>query len=664
MKIKVDWNGGYIESLIIKDKERISSKQPIFSLRLRNELGEAFDYNSFDGKFQDGLYVGIPNVKSVKVLMDESCREIKWRISVCPEEGFAVEYVDFPKLALPDLKAQDPKNGGKVLLPLNEGVLIDDRELRESGLFRPMEPQYPSKGWYMVFPNMMSSQLMGYVWDDCGIYFGAHDKDRGVKGIDFVCSENGITLRMRLYSGCDIGEIFTTDYDLVWRETDGHWESMGEIYRDWFESALPPRAKKIIENENLPDWYKDFLLVIAYPVKGWFDSDKMVPNALYPYTNALPILDEIKELTNSRIMALLMHWEGTAPWSPPYVWPPFGDVDNFEKFKESLHKNDDLLGVYCSGFGYTLDSKLGEYNREQEFNEKHLIDGMCAGPDGKVLNSTICNNLRTGYDICPASPVGREVVFDAYTPLFNSGVDYSQILDQNHGGGQYFCYSREHGHPFIPGKWMTENMQGVLSEWNDLGKGMLFGCESAAAEPFVGNLLLSDNRYELNYKAGAPVPLYSFIYHEYLHNFMGNQCSCPFAGLKGSLNYRIAYSFSIGDLLTLTMQPDGEFVYNWCARPTELRPDRKLVLKFISNLAKFYREKGGKYLCCGRMTIPEDFACETVTYWKNTLHAVHCTAWENGNEKVHILVNPDEFDRKVTLGGKEYTVPALNAILV
>ena len=83
---------------------------------------------------------------------------------------------------------------------------------------------------------------------------------------------------------------------------------------------------------------------------------------------------------------------------------------------------------------------------------------MCAGPDGKVAISRICTGQRKGYDICPASPVGREILKEAYMPLFESGVDYSQILDQNHGGGQYFCYSAEHGHAPAPGPWMTEEM--------------------------------------------------------------------------------------------------------------------------------------------------------------------------------------------------------------
>ena len=123
---------------------------------------------------------------------------------------------------------------------------------------------------------------------------------------------------------------------------------------------------------------------------------------------------------------------------------------------------------------------------------------MCTGYDGRVAISNICTSQRKGYDICPASEEGRSILMDAYMPLFESGVDYAQILDQNHGGSQYFCHSRIHGHPVAPGAWMTETMQNLLGEWNRKAGKMLFGCESAAAEPFIGNLLFSDNRYREN----------------------------------------------------------------------------------------------------------------------------------------------------------------------
>jgi hypothetical protein len=210
--------------------------------------------------------------------------------------------------------------------------------------------------------------------------------------------------------------------------------------------------------------------------------------------------------------------------------------------------------VYCSGFGYTLKSNLvDDYDCSEICEREGLTAGMCAGPDGKVAISRICPGQRKGYDICPASEVGHDILAKAYEPLFESGIDYAQILDQNHGGGQYFCYSREHGHPPVPGAWMTENMQSMLTEWNGKAGNMLLGCESAAAEPFIGNMLMSDNRFELNYPFGKPVPAYAYIYHEYVRNFMGNQCGCPFEPCVDTLRYRLAYSFSIGDIMTLVL---------------------------------------------------------------------------------------------------------------
>ncbi|MBQ8526309.1 MAG: hypothetical protein IJ460_06320 [Clostridia bacterium] len=668
MKVKINWEGGYVESLFIGGKEQLSARLPLFTVCLRGIDGDTFITDAFEGQYADGFYTGFEHIESVCVHAAEEQQEMRWRISVKPESGWAVEWVDFPTVSLPDLKAQDSENGGRILYPYNEGVIIEDRILRENSAFCSNEPKYPSNGCMPVFPNMICSQLMAYLWDDYGLYMGVHDPYRALKSIDFVGNGSGVTMRIRLFGGHDFGETFDTDWDIVWRRIDGAWQSAAEIYRSWFETALPPRAKKVEENTALPEWYSDSPLVVSYPVRGRFDTDDMQPNALYPYTNAMPVINAIKERTGSRIMTLLMHWEGTAPWAPPYVMPPYGDAANFDEFKAALHAQGDLLGVYCSGFGYTIQSNLDDYNCLADYEARNLQEGMCAGPDGKVAVSDICCAQRHGYDICPASPVGRDILAEAYHPLLKSDIDYAQILDQNHGGGQYLCYSREHGHPPVPGRWMTENMQQLLSEWNELSEKILFGCESAAAEPFIGNLLLSDNRYELGYHTGVPVPLYSYIYHEYLRNFMGNQVCCPFDANVDTLSYRLAYSFSIGDCMTVVLSPDGEFLTCWGAHPDEPKADKERALTLIANLTKFYKEKAKPYLCSGRMTSPMSFRCNTLSYKTEQsvchLPSVLCSAWESGEGRVHIFVNPEPYEQTVEFDGGAITIPALDAVII
>jgi len=677
MTLNTDFSAGHVDSLIIAGKERVSSKIPLFRVGLRGSDGvltrtDAYSakectltengavYSDFDGF--DGL--------TVRVSLGDSDGEADWRICVDPgSRDKLVEWVDFPLVNLPALK-ENSADGGSVLFPYNEGALVDDINLRENTHFRHCEPEYPSEGLFAVFPNMVCSQMLGYIWDDCGLYIGAHDAKRGVKGIDFYGENGGVTMQFRLYCGVDFGEEYRQDYPVIWAAVGGRWEDAAERYRQWFETALPPRCKKIRDNENLPGWYEDSPLIVSYPVRGIHDMDKMDPNRLFPYTNALPLIDELREASGSRIMVLLMHWEGTAPWAPPYVWPPYGGEDNFIQFMDALHEKGDLLGVYCSGFGYTIQSNLiDEYNCQAEYDKRGLKAGMCAGPDNQVHISRICTGQRSGYDICPASDTGREILREAYKPLLESGIDYAQILDQNHGGGQYFCYSRDHGHPPAPGAWMTENMQDMLSEWNAMAGKTLFGCESAAAEPFVGNLLLSDNRFELNYFLGKAVPLYAYIYHEYLRNFMGNQVSCPFRSDVDSLRWRMAYSFAAGDCMTLVLTPDGILMPNWGTRDFEHAPDREKTLEMVKNLTRFYRDEAKPYLMNGRMIPAEDVQCASVEFEiigrMRAFPALHTSAWEAADGKrAQVIVNPGDRDEVCTIGGQEITVGALDAVLV
>lgn len=678
MTLTVNFEKGEIDSLILGGKERLASHLPLFKIGMRDKSGEYTVLSAYDAKncmlTEDGaIYTAFQNAfesLSVRVYLNVQDESAAWRIAIDGiDNDTLAEWVDFPLLSLPKLADNNSeKTGGKVLFPYNEGVLVSNLNNR-----RHREPVYPSLGNYAIFPNMVCSQMLAYLWDDIGLYIGAHDPSRAVKGIDFFEENDATTMQIRLFCGVSFGENFETDYPIIWSVVGSNWESAAEKYRTWFEAALPPRAKKIAENPDLPEWYKDSPLIVSYPVRGVHDMDTMTPNAYYPYTNALPMIEELNKEIDSRIMVLLMHWEGTAPWAPPYVWPPFGDEKDFIEFQNKLHAKKNLLGVYCSGFGYTIQSNLIEdYNKQAEYDENGLSDGMCAGANGQVAISKICTGQRSGYDICPASPVGRKLLDKAYQPLFESGLDYVQILDQNHGGGQYFCYSENHGHPPAPGAWMTQNMQQMLSDWNKKAPSKLFGCESAAAEPFIGNLQFSDNRFELNYAFGRPVPLYAYLYHEYLRNFMGNQVACGFQAGVDTLPYRIAYSFAAGDAMTIVLNPEGNILSYWGQRDFSKLPNKKNVLQLIKNLTGFYKEQASPYLFSGRMIESPQIDCETVTYptgkrdliYQVEFPAVHATAWEFNGKRVLILVNPQVKPITCKVSDKEIRVPPLDAMLI
>ncbi|MBQ7337530.1 MAG: hypothetical protein IJW40_03640 [Clostridia bacterium] len=679
LELHVDWERGVIDSLMLGGQERTAAPRPLFAARLRHRSGEAVHMQATQARSvktdgQGAVYSDFGEeapALSVRVSMTEG-ETVDWYIRVdgVPTE-YAVEWVDFPQICLPRLIECDTR-GGRILLPYNEGVLISNDERRARGMLPHMEPEYPSLGAYAVFPNMICSQFLAYLYDDVGLYIGAHDPQRAPKGIDFYTDGDGILLQMRLFCGTDFGQAFAPSYPIVWRACEGRWESAAEIYRAWFEMHLPPRVIRTAQNPALPAWYEDAPLVVTYPVRGIHDMDEMTPNALFPYVNALPVLEKIKRATDSRIMALLMHWEGTAPWAPPYVWPPYGGEVGFFAFRDRLHQQGDLLGVYCSGFGYTLQSNLIEsYCMEKELERRGLLDAMCHSPAGEPQISKICTGQRKGYDICPACESGRELLMEAYAPLFECGIDYAQILDQNHGGGQYLCYARHHGHPAMPGAWMTENMQSLLGDWNERAAGMLFGCESAAAEPFIGNLAMSDNRFELNYAHGTPVPLYAYIYHEYVRNFMGNQCCCTLSTQCDTLRYRLAYAFSIGDLMTLTLSPNGALMTHWGTRDFAHAPDMEKTLTLIKNLTKFYREQAKEYLYDGRMCQSHAYECGEISiplsgaYGTTRLPRLLLSAFcGEGGKVAHIVVNPEDVPVALTLDGCAYTVPALDALLI
>lgn len=662
-RVCLDWKSGVMSSLTYKGREMLSYRQhPIFTMRLRDTDGNMLILNPAGAQVvekPDGALYDFRNGISVQIHANVRSDQLVWKASWITPEHMTAEYLDFPALTV---SGKLLKNGGdgSVLWSYNEGGLVEDGTLKPE----MVDPEYPSMGGYSMFPYMLCAQFTAYMFCGSGLYMGVHDVQRAPKGLDFACHEDSIEFRNRLFLGGD-----NATPEIIWQFFQGDWMDAADIYREWFETNLPSALQKVSENPNLPTWYREMPIVITYPVRGIHDMDEMKPNKFFPYGNALPVIDEFAEKMHSKIMVLLMHWEGTAPWAPPIVWPPYGGEEMFKKFMDDLHDKGHLLGVYCSGLGWTEQSNLiAEYCTNDRIEREKLQGAMCLAPDGSLPHSRICTGQRSGYDICPASKKGKALLAEAFDPLFAAEPDYIQAMDQNHGGSMYFCYSRDHGHPPVPGAWMTRTMQDMMATWKKACPNTLLGCESAAAEPYMEWLTLSDNRYELNYRYGIAVPLYSWLFHPYLHNFMGNQVAAPFTYDTQGINYRLAYSFLAGDLLTLVLNDEGEIMFHWGMRDFSHHSDKDQILTFCEHLHQF-QLKYRSYFSDGTMIRPQKWECAEIEIGLSEgLSPVHeksvlSCAWRNpDNEEMQFFVNYTDKPVSVNIGGLTLTVPALDVV--
>jgi hypothetical protein len=136
---------------------------------------------------------------------------------------------------------------------------------------------------------------------------------------------------------------------------------------------------------------------------------------------------------------------------------------------------------------------------------------------------------RPSYPACLGVPRTREIALAYVATLAGElGLDMIQFFDQNLGGVTFPCYAEDHGHPSVPGPWMTTAMTAFM---NDLAmtaaraagpadRATAISVESAPAEIHLGSVGLCDIRAVVEgHHATDPlwdgaIPLFHFLYHE------------------------------------------------------------------------------------------------------------------------------------------------------
>ena len=615
--------------------------------------------------------------------------DIFWNIDITPgRDYFKVEWVDFPRIKFKE------SSSCQYLIPCAEGVLISDLEERQQkAAFKCNLVEYAYNGVDSLYPGAAAAQFEAVYDDVCGLYIGCHDTEDFPKVVDFMPDNGRGRSVLQHFTGGE-GKL---SYNVVLRSFTGNWQDAADIYRNWMENAdvMPEKLA-----DNMPEVLAESPVVIAYPVKGFgSDAGGLIPNEYYPYTNGLPVMERYSKVWNNSVMALLMHWEGTAPWAPPFIWPPSGGEALLKEYIDAMHEKGNTVGLYSSGIAWTQKSMIDpDYSLEERFVAENVADEICIGPRGEAWSS-VCNSplgQRIGYDLCPSRGYTAKVVCNEISSAAGLGVDYLQYFDQNQGCVSPLCYSKKHNHPSLPGSWQTKAMQNLLDKAQQAAGRTIIGCENAAAQPYVKVCKLNDLRNHLAWGAGGvPVALYSYLYHEYTSGFSGNG-----VWLHGSIDldktpyfpvWNLAWNFVSGNLLSVVLKDKGEIHWNWCRLWSVPAPEQEPLVTLIGNLAKWRRNDMKKYLVAGRMVKAPEVISQTrvIHTTKQTppeVPAVLSSAWQNGNTTAVILANsmteetkctvvlPENVsaeliysDRKEQLakGGRiEVAVPRLDAVLI
>lgn len=647
---------GNLTSLLCgnRDFAELEKVSGLFVLQLRDIVGnpirlksEQFRECTVTSEGQDWqlCYGGCREIPSLQVVIRAKRREdgVHWRLQANGLPDFlALEWADYPKLPI----RRSPSMA--LLLPYCEGLLIDDVYLLEQNTFGRNEYlEFPLRGNASYYPGTESAQFLAVVQDNTCLYVACEDSAHTLKSLEIaVDTPESFRLVLQQYA-CGKN---TFDYEVITSALEGDWYEAAERYRGWMKEndrTLPAPLP-----ERIPGWLAEGPVILALPIKGeGLDAGSVSPNEYYPYENVAKLARTYHEKLNAPVLALLMHWEGTAPWAPPYIWPPYGGEEQMRDFIAEMHRDGNLVGLYASGIGWTQQSMIEpSYARTVQFKEEHLEEEMCRGPR-QELHSAVCNGLhgqRLGYDLCASRKFTADVVCSEIEKAASAGVDYLQFFDQNPGGSAPMCYAWHHDHPAWPGPWMAENMAALLQKAGKAAGRTVLGCEYAAAEPFMKACRLNDLRGHLNWSYGRPVPLHQFLFHEYSWGFSGNAIGLnqmlDTEATPGLLLWYLAWHFAAGNLLTVVMKEHGQIHWCWVNSWRNRGPEQEPICTLLANLAALRKGILGEIFLHGRMeklpkltVLKRDIVHLDKRVFK--LEAVLCSAWSWQGRRAILLVN-------------------------
>ena len=554
-----------------------------------------------------------------------------WTLTLNNRTSWWIGHIQFPVIEVPFDNSVN-QNSSHILWSFADGALAGPVEPTMSiGAWGGKEVDSPEIWRYNNYPGeWTTTQLMAYYNDAGGLYVACDDPKGLPKFIDPLLERDGVTMGLGHYPGTRGPGETKLPYNVVLGTFRGDWYAAADIYRDWASQQLFC-SRKIKERADIPQWLEEAPVGIAFPMRGQGDWDPPAAvNPEYtPLTNALPYLDRLASALKSPLMPIVFNWEHSGPWVQPDAYPPVGGKAAFREFMVKAKANGWHPVLYGDGLCWVTSQKNTGYDGMAYFRAQDGESAAARKWDGSLLQDTWA--WRKNYVACVGTEKGRQMVLDMTRRMAEMGPDVVQQFDQ--GPGPRACYATNHGHPPVPGPWMTEAFDSLIKADEDAARSanphMAMSCEGAPPETYLQNFQIWDGRVSM-------CPLYSFLYHEYAN---GHQGFYTHRTSDEALRASVARALVTGYIVNFTLRDRGQIEYDWDQTWTRAIPDQAAILDWARRTNHFRAGVARDYLIYGRMLRPwKVHAVDQRDFGGGKEPTVHSATWQAPDGRVGVVL--------------------------
>jgi ACS family hexuronate transporter-like MFS transporter len=485
-----------------------------------------------------------------RVRLDREDGMSYWKIAVANRSSQSLRSVVYPVLSAVDRLGEEWRDD-RLLAP---GQWSAGHVRHSQG---PPQP-FPGGG-KSLHPGPAPVQFLAYYDSTAGLYIATRDSVGHPKRLGFTNGAEGLDLSVQHEIWKSAGQTWALPYEVVLGAFHGDWYAAADIYKKW-ATGQPWCARKLTERSDIPAWFREGRPFVRFlPRAGEYTGAGRPPRApdLFRSRPPLPapglmprapaLFADIGRALGAPFVVVEYGWEKQAMWINPDVFPPYGGDELFRRQNDALRRAGNVLCAYISGTHWAV-AKVGrtDWDGQPDFERRGLA-AAATGPDQKPIvdQRPWAANVR----LCIGSPLTRETMLGLVSGLAGRGVGFVQY-DQNVGGQAYECHNSAHPHPPGYGEWMAQATHEFLRAARRAGRtadrDFVLTIEQPG-EHFIQDLDGFNDRPYASTKFGESVPVFQYLYHEYILSFGGDNnvgLHCPESEL-----IRLARSLHAGMLV-------------------------------------------------------------------------------------------------------------------